>query len=85
MRRREVKRLAAATLAFLASLPTAVYAQTPPPYAPISIPLSINQVPGKPVWYSTGSPGVPGRDNEGNTSNAGFLVAADGVVVFAMI
>lgn len=82
MRRREVKRFAAATLAFSASLATAVYAQTAPPYAPITIPLSIDQVPGKPVWYSTGNPGVPGRVNEGNTSNAGFVVTAEGVVVF---
>jgi glyoxylase-like metal-dependent hydrolase (beta-lactamase superfamily II) len=77
-----VKRFAVATLAFSASLATAVYAQTAPPYAPITIPLQIGQVPGKPIYYSTGNPGVPGRDNEGNTSNAGFLVTAEGVVVF---
>ncbi len=39
-------------------------------------------MPGKPVWYSTGNPGIPGKDNEGNTSNAGFVVTSDGVVVF---
>jgi glyoxylase-like metal-dependent hydrolase (beta-lactamase superfamily II) len=39
-------------------------------------------VPGKPVYYSTGNPGIPGKDNEGNTSNAGFVVTSDGVVAF---
>ena len=29
-----------------------------------------------------GSPGVPGKENQGNTSNAGFVVTGDGVVVF---
>jgi glyoxylase-like metal-dependent hydrolase (beta-lactamase superfamily II) len=77
-----VKRFAAAMLAFSACLATAVHAQTAPPYPPITVPLRIDQVPGKPVYYSTGSPGVPGKDNEGNTSNAGFVVTSDGVVVF---
>jgi glyoxylase-like metal-dependent hydrolase (beta-lactamase superfamily II) len=57
-------------------------AQTVSPYPAITIPLKIDQVPGKPVWYSTGNPGIPGKDNEGNTSNAGFIVTSDGVVVF---
>jgi glyoxylase-like metal-dependent hydrolase (beta-lactamase superfamily II) len=57
-------------------------AQTVSPYPPLTIPLKIDQVPGKPVWYSTGNPGIPGKDNEGNTSNAGFVVTSDGVVVF---
>jgi glyoxylase-like metal-dependent hydrolase (beta-lactamase superfamily II) len=77
-----MKRFAAAMLALSACLATAVHAQTAPPYAPITIPLKIDQVPGKPIYYSTGHPGVPGKDNEGNTSNAGFVVASDGVVVF---
>ena len=53
-----------------------------PAYAPIPIPLKIEQVPGKPIYYSVGNPGIPGKDNEGNTSNAGFVVTSDGVVVF---
>ena len=57
-------------------------AQTVSPYPAITIPLRIDQVPDKPVWYSTGNPGIPGKDNEGNTSNAGFVVTSDGVVVF---
>jgi glyoxylase-like metal-dependent hydrolase (beta-lactamase superfamily II) len=75
-----VSRLAVAALS--ACLATAAYAQAAPPYAPITIPLKIDQVPDKPIWYSTGNPGVPGKDNEGNTSNAGFVVTSDGVVVF---
>jgi glyoxylase-like metal-dependent hydrolase (beta-lactamase superfamily II) len=77
-----VKRSAAAVLVFSACLATEVLAQTASPYPPITIPLKIDQVPGKPIYYSTGSPGVPGKDNEGNTSNAGFVVTSDGVVVF---
>src|SRR3954465_10609178 len=69
-------------LAFSACLATAVHARTAAPYPPIAIPLKIDQVPGKPIYYSTGNPGVPGKDNEGNTSNAGFVVTSDGVVVF---
>jgi len=76
-----VKRLAVAVLVFAACAVAAAQAQNAP-YAPITIPLKIDQVPGKPIWYSTGNPGVPGKDNEGNTSNAGFIVTSDGVVVF---
>ena len=76
-----MKRFAVATLAFAACLATAVHAQTAP-YPPIEIPLKIDQVPGRPIYYSTGNPGVPGKDNEGNNSNAGFVVTSDGVVVF---
>jgi glyoxylase-like metal-dependent hydrolase (beta-lactamase superfamily II) len=75
-----VSRLVVAVLS--AWLATAAYAQTAPPYAPITIPLKIDQVPDKPIYYSTGNPGVPGKDSEGNTSNAGFVVTSDGVVVF---
>ena len=77
-----MKWLAAAMLSLAACLATAAYAQTASSYAPIKIPLKIDQVPGKPVYTSTGNPGVPGKDNEGNTSNAGFVVTSDGVVVF---
>jgi glyoxylase-like metal-dependent hydrolase (beta-lactamase superfamily II) len=77
-----VKRFVAAMLAFSACLATAVDAQTAPPYPPVTIPLKIDQVPGKPIYYSTGNPGVPGKDNEGNTSNAGFVVTSEGVAVF---
>jgi glyoxylase-like metal-dependent hydrolase (beta-lactamase superfamily II) len=76
-----VKRLVFAAL--LAACPVVTAgAQTASPYPAITIPLKIEQVPGKPVWYSTGNPGIPGKDNEGNTSNAGFVVTSGGVVVF---
>jgi glyoxylase-like metal-dependent hydrolase (beta-lactamase superfamily II) len=76
-----VKRLV--IVALLAACPLfAVGAQTVAPYPSLTIPLKIDQLPGKPVWYSTGNPGIPGKDNEGNTSNAGFIVTSDGVVVF---
>lgn len=52
------------------------------PYAPIQTPLSMEQVPGRPIYYSLGKGGVPRRENEGNTSNAGFVVTSEGVVVF---
>jgi glyoxylase-like metal-dependent hydrolase (beta-lactamase superfamily II) len=76
-----VKCFAAAMLVFSACLAMEVDAQSAA-YPPITIPLKIDQVPGKPIYYSTGNPGVPGRDNEGNTSNGGFVVTSDGVVVF---
>ena len=57
-------------------------AQKALPYPPLNQPLVIEQVPGEPIYYSIGSPGIPDRQNEGNTSNAGFIVTADGVVVF---
>ena len=75
-------RLAVAALLFAANAVVAVHAETASPYPAATIPLKIDQVPGKPIWYSTGNPGVPGKDNEGNTSNAGFVVTSDGVVVF---
>lgn len=52
------------------------------PYAAVSKPLRIEQVPGTPIYYSIGSPGIPGKDNEGNTSNAGFVITDEGVIVF---
>jgi glyoxylase-like metal-dependent hydrolase (beta-lactamase superfamily II) len=58
---------------------SAARAQT---YAPLNAPLVVEQVPGHPIYYSVGNPGVPGQANQGNTSNAGFVVTADGVVVF---
>ncbi len=57
-------------------------AEESPTYPPISRPLRIERVPGLPIYYSIGSPGIPGKQNEGNTSNAGFVVTPDGVVVF---
>jgi glyoxylase-like metal-dependent hydrolase (beta-lactamase superfamily II) len=74
-----VSRFVAAALAVFA-LPVA--AQTVQPYPPLLQPLVIEQVPGEPMYYTLGSPGIPDQKNEGHTSNAGFVVTADGVVVF---
>ncbi len=79
-----MKRLAAAAWLAVCAVSTSI-AQTAPPYPPITLPLKIDQVPGKPIWVSTGNPGIPDKDNEGNTSNAGFVVTSDGVVVFDVL
>lgn len=74
--------LCAAALA-LATIPSILRAETPVnEYAPLDRPLTIDQVPGKDIFFSIGNPGVPGKINEGNTSNAGFVVTNEGVVVF---
>mgnify|MGYP000863923993 FL=1 len=61
---------------------TALAQNTPAPYAPITKPLTIGQVPDTQIYYSIGIPGVPSKANEGNTSNAGYVVTNEGVVVF---
>lgn len=60
----------------------AAAAEDAAPYPPLTRPLVIAQVPGAPIYYTLGDPGIPDHDNEGNTSNAGFIVTSDGVVVF---
>jgi glyoxylase-like metal-dependent hydrolase (beta-lactamase superfamily II) len=57
-------------------------AQSAEPYPPLIQPLTIEQVLGEPIYYTVGSPGIPEQKNQGHTSNAGFVVTADGVVVF---
>ena len=52
------------------------------PYGPVSLPFKLHRVPDTPVYYVVGHAGVPGTDNEGHTSNAGFIVTDGGVVVF---
>jgi glyoxylase-like metal-dependent hydrolase (beta-lactamase superfamily II) len=52
------------------------------PYGAVSHPFKLHQVPGKPVYYLIGESGVPGANNEGHTSNAGFVVTDEGVVVY---
>ena len=76
-------RVTAVTALAWAMMPPALLAQTKTPdYAPLDRPLNVDQVPGKDIFYSIGSPGIPGKANEGNTSNAGYVVTSDGVVVF---
>jgi glyoxylase-like metal-dependent hydrolase (beta-lactamase superfamily II) len=52
------------------------------PYGPVSLPFRLQQVPDAPVYYVVGLSGVPDAENEGHTSNAGFVVTDAGVVVF---
>lgn len=44
--------------------------------------LVFSKVEGLDVYYTTGHAGVPDQANEGHTSNAGFVVTSEGVVVF---
>jgi len=67
---------------FIFSLPPAAAADVETPYGAVSLPFILHQVPDTPVYYVIGKSGVPGADNEGHTSNAGFVVTKDGVVVF---
>lgn len=52
------------------------------PYGAVSLPFDLHKIADAPVYYIEGFSGVPGSDNEGHTSNAGFVVTAAGVVVF---
>lgn len=62
------------------SLGTAAEIMTP--YGPSSIEIELHQVPNAPIYYVVGRSGVPGAANEGLTSNAGFVVTEQGVVVY---
>lgn len=52
------------------------------PYGPSRLPFTLYRVPGAPVYYVIGRSGVPNAENEGHTSNAGFVFTDAGVVVF---
>lgn len=67
-------------LAFAVNLPAAETVQTP--YGESSVAFNLQKVPDAPVYYVIGMSGVPGADNEGLTSNAGFVVTDKGVVVY---
>ena len=66
----------------LMSTATGETVETPTPYGKVSLPYPLHQVPGLPVYYLLGLSGVPSAENEGHTSNAGFVVTSDGVVVY---
>ncbi len=55
---------------------------TQTPYGSVSLPFDLHKIPQAPVYYIIGLSGVPGAENEGHTSNAGFVVTEEGVVVF---
>jgi glyoxylase-like metal-dependent hydrolase (beta-lactamase superfamily II) len=70
-------------LVFLLVVMAAAVAEgTPTPYGTVSLPFVLHQVPDAPVYYVIGHSGVPDAENEGHTSNAGFVVTNAGVVVF---
>ena len=65
---------------FVSELSAAAAVDTP--YGNVTLPFELHQVPNASVYYVIGSSGVPGANNEGHTSNAGFVVTDEGVVVF---
>ncbi len=52
------------------------------PYPRVSIDTSAQAVDGADTWYMVGLSGIPSSDNQGHTSNAGFVTTGDGVVVY---
>jgi glyoxylase-like metal-dependent hydrolase (beta-lactamase superfamily II) len=52
------------------------------PYSNLPFELEIEQVADLPVYAAIGYSGVPDSSNAGHTSNAGFVITQDGVVVF---
>jgi len=52
------------------------------PYGESEVAFKIQQVKNTPVYYVIGLSGVPGSENEGHTSNAGFVITEKGVVVY---
>lgn len=51
-------------------------------YPPIHVPIEVQRVPDSNTYYALGQPAVPSQKNEGFTSNAGFVVTTEGVVVY---
>ena len=52
------------------------------PYARVTVDTSAQVVEDADTWYMIGLSGIPGSDNQGHTSNAGFVTTGDGVVVY---
>lgn len=67
--------IATASLLFLRAAAGASYFE-------VTVPFEVQRVPGANVYYVIGQPGIPGSDNQGFTSNAGFVVTSKGVVVY---
>lgn len=72
--------LAATTLCLAMALPAR--GDAPFPYPPVDVSLKLQHVPDSGVYYVVGQPAVPGAENAGFTSNAGFVVTEEGVVVY---
>ena len=77
-----MKRAALPLTAMLATAMVTASAGELTSYPPLDQPLTIERAPENGIYYSLGNPGVPGKANQGNTSNAGFIITDDGVVVF---
>jgi len=52
------------------------------PYGDSEVEFKVHHVKNTPVYYVIGLSGVPGSENEGHTSNAGFVITDKGVVVY---
>ena len=52
------------------------------PYEPLPFEFEVEKVEGAPVYYATGRSGVPDTENAGHTSNGGYVITDEGVVVF---
>ncbi|WP_404362698.1 MBL fold metallo-hydrolase [Marinobacter sp.] len=57
-------------------------AESSPGYPQLSIPFEAEPVSVENVYYFSGQSGVPDKQNEGFTANAGFVITEEGVVVF---
>lgn len=57
-------------------------AESSPGYPPLSMPFEAEPVSVDNVYYFPGQSGVPDKQNEGFTANAGFVITEEGVVVF---
>jgi len=52
------------------------------PYPEVTVDVSAHEVEGADTWYIIGLSGIPDPSNAGHTSNAGFVVTDEGVVVY---
>ncbi len=52
------------------------------PYPAVTVDTTAQPVEGADTWYMIGLSGIPSADNQGHTSNAGFVTTGEGVVVY---
>jgi glyoxylase-like metal-dependent hydrolase (beta-lactamase superfamily II) len=71
-----------ALVAMLSLLPWTSASAAENPYGALPFELEIQQVGDLPVYAAIGFSGVPDSSNAGHTSNAGFVITGEGVVVF---
>jgi glyoxylase-like metal-dependent hydrolase (beta-lactamase superfamily II) len=72
----------AAVASATASWPKGAQAQE---YPALTEELVVQQVPGVPIYFVLGHPEIPSAQNDGHTSNAGFVITNEGVVVFDVL